>query len=470
MQPIACVFVALVALTQFIVPRATAVVSAPVVETESTACADAATGGTIRYVNASAVGSNNGTSWANAWTSLVTAEANVSRGQTLCVADGSYAFTTFNVANSGTSTITIKKATTGDHGSATGWVSTMGDGQAVLAGLMMSTDYWIIDGGVRNADWYTGAVSQYGIKINGNARLDEAGGVGTDHSTFKYVDFYGGGQDSCDGTDNIYGLYGNSQDTFQRVAIHDSDRTNFLMRGSWDDFTLEYSYIARNTSRPTQGGGHGEMISMTDGNRWIIRYNVIEDTEGTAGMFAALNNGALADVKVYGNTIAYTANYGVGRGLCTGEAHNSGWSALIYVAWDASQHNSISGLKFYNNTIHQNVAGASGIHIDSGGDLGGTDVQNNIWYDSTATDNSFLGGGIGYNWYYSTTADNDAGATKTVCTVSCNIFVNFATRDFTLVGPLASAGVTLASPYTVDRNGITRGADGVWDRGALEYH
>src|SRR5690349_17105892 len=77
----------------------------PPSNSESTACNDAATAGTAKYLLASASGANNGTSWTDAWTSMVTAEANLTRGQTLCVGDGAYQETTFDVASSGTTPI-----------------------------------------------------------------------------------------------------------------------------------------------------------------------------------------------------------------------------------------------------------------------------------------------------------------------------------------------------------------------------
>jgi hypothetical protein len=42
-----------------------------------------------------------------------------------------------------------------------------------------------------------------------------------------------------------------------------------------------------------------------------------------------------------------------------------------------------------------------------------------------------------------------------------------ALGDFHLVQP-TDAGQTLPSPFDVDPDGVTRGADGVWDRGAYE--
>ncbi|MGZ3805075.1 MAG: hypothetical protein ACXVB4_12745, partial [Pseudobdellovibrionaceae bacterium] len=47
-------------------------------------------------------------------------------------------------------------------------------------------------------------------------------------------------------------------------------------------------------------------------------------------------------------------------------------------------------------------------------------------------------------------------------------FVNVAGNDLRLL-TATSAGTILSSPYNMDLNGNVRGADGIWDRGALEF-
>jgi hypothetical protein len=46
--------------------------------------------------------------------------------------------------------------------------------------------------------------------------------------------------------------------------------------------------------------------------------------------------------------------------------------------------------------------------------------------------------------------------------------VNYAGANFRLASATL-AGLTLPSPFNTDLDGNTRGADGVWDRGAYEY-
>src|SRR5216110_695877 len=71
------------------------------------------------YVRAAATGNGSGSDWTNAYTKL---PVSLVRGDTYCVAGGTYLeLHDFNDTESGTSVITVKAATIGDHGTNTGW-------------------------------------------------------------------------------------------------------------------------------------------------------------------------------------------------------------------------------------------------------------------------------------------------------------------------------------------------------------
>jgi hypothetical protein len=411
-----------------------------------------------QYVRPDATGRNDGSDWTNAYTRL---PATLNRGDTYYLANGSYGSYVFDVANSGTTTITIKKATEADHGTSTGWSSSFGDGQAVFSNWRIYSDYYVFDGQRRNSDWQSGATSQYGIKVAGRGpvRLDNGSGTGGDNLTFRYVDIQGGGRDTGAGDDVIYGLTGNSNVSFQYCALHDSDRTIFLMRGNWQNLTVDHSYLARNTSTPAI---HGELLSMTDSTNVTWSNNVMEDIEGTA-FIAGLNGGTAANWKIFGNVAVHSAAYAANTGRKAG--HNYGVAGIIYIANDASNNNRGNNILFYNNTM-VNIQGTySGVVIQSGT---GNEVRNNIWYNSVRTNNSF-GGSISDNWYYNTTQDGDSSATKSVCAANCDIFNSISGKDFRLKAPTAR-GTALAAPFNVDMGGTIRGADGTWDRGAFEFN
>ena len=151
------------------------------------------------YVRAGASGSANGADWTNAYTTL---PSTLTRGDTYYVADGTYPGRTFNTATSGTSLITIKKATIADHGISTGWTDAYGDGQASFTSqLVFTTGYWLVDGQVgggpatTKAGWTTG----YGFKAtetSSNPVLFVKGGAG--NVSFRHIEVQGHG-DGIDG-------------------------------------------------------------------------------------------------------------------------------------------------------------------------------------------------------------------------------------------------------------------------------
>jgi hypothetical protein len=406
-----------------------------------------------KFVRPGATGNNSGSDWANAHNGLPSA---LVRGDTYYLAAGSYGSYTFDDANSGTTVITIKKATVADHGTETGWNSTYGGSQAVFSGWQIYTDFYVFDGQVRNTDWRTGGINQYGI-TTGNTRLDNGGGTGGDNLTFRYIDLHGGGRDTGNGDDVIYGLTGNSNISFQNCALRDSDRTIFLMRGNWQNLVVDHSYLARNTSTPAI---HGELLSMTSSTNVTFSNNAIEDIEGTA-VFAGLNDGVATDWRLYGNTILHTAAYIAKTGRQS--VYNYGITGVVFCANDTSNNNTCNNFLTYNNTM-VNIQGTwSGVVIQKGT---GNITQNNIWYNSART--AGTGNTSGSNWYYNTVQDGDSSATKQVCSSNCDIFVDLPNRDFRLKSATLT-GTTLSSPYNSDPNNISRGADGNWDRGAFEY-
>jgi hypothetical protein len=411
-----------------------------------------------KYVRSDATGRNDGSDWTNAYTTL---PSSLVRGDTYYLADGSYGARTFADANSGTTVIAIKKATDADHGTDVGWSSSYGDGQAVFRSWQIYADYYLFEGQRRNSDWQTGATSQYGIKVAGDrpVRLDNGSGVGGDNLMFRHIDFQGGGRDTGSGDDVIYGLTGNSNITFQNCALHDSDRTIFLMRGNWRNLTVDHSYMARNTSTPAN---HGELLSMTDSTDVIWSNNVMEDIEGT-GFIVGINGGVAQNWRIFGNVFAHTPAYRSGAGRKGG--NNVGVAGAVFIANDASNNNTGNNILFYNNTMIDIVGTWSGIVIQKGS---GNEVRNNIWYNSVRTNNSFGGGPISHNWYYNTQQDGDTSTSKVVCSSSCDIFLSIATKDFRLKTATA-AGQVLAAPMNFDPYGVARGSDGTWDRGAYEF-
>ncbi len=405
-----------------------------------------------RYVTPEGRGAQDGSDWDHALAGLPEA---LERGAVYLLADGEYAAPVLDDPPQDGLTITIRKALELDHGTDAGWVAGDGDGQAAFPGMLIVGDDYELEGVRRNADWRTGGVDGYGI-TTGNVRLDDGNGTGADRVRLRHVDMHGGGRDTGDGDDVIYGLAGNTGITVENCAVRDSDRTLLLMRGQWQDLVVDHSYLARNTSTPAV---HGEALSMTDSVDVTFSNNAIEDIEGTA-VFAALNDGVATGWRVYGNTIVHTADYIDDVGRAPG--HNFGVSGFVFCANDASNDNTCDDFQVHGNTFVRVQGLWSGVVIQQGT---GNAATNNLWYECVRTGTS--GVEVSSSWYFDTQADGDGSSDQEVCAGDCDVFVDLDGRDFRLALP-TMPGTTLAPPFDVDPDGTARGGDGSWDRGAFE--
>jgi hypothetical protein len=256
----------------------------------------------------------------------------------------------------------------------------------------------------------------------------------------------------------VYGLTGNTDIHFEECALHDSDRTIFLMRGNWRGLIVDHCYIARNTSTPAV---HREMLSMTESEDVVWSNNVMEDIEGTA-FIAGINDGVARRWTIFGNVALYSDDYIADVGRVPG--HNFGVAGFMFIANDASNDNSAFDFEIYNNTFYRIQGLYSGIVIQLGT---GHRIKNNAWYDSVRTNNS-VDGEVTHNWYFDTMADGETGGAEQVCTAACDIFIDPSKNDFRLKSG-TSAGLTLPAPFDVDPDGVPRAADGTWDRGAFAF-
>lgn len=400
----------------------------------TTPCTDAHNASSARYMDAAAVGTGTGATWANAWTTLSEAESEVTRGQTVCVADGSYGGATFNLAASGSTTVAFIKATAGDHGSDTGWSAGMGDGQAVFGELNLQTDYWAFNGQTRNdANWNDETV--YGFRataLDANSAGGANGVACTDDLVIQYMAV------SCGGADCGRPMHMDPEDTtcgpwtLSYMLFYNSDEIQLL---ATDSVTFEYVYF-RNLYGKEAIRAHGGFATNT-----IIRYSVFDnscrdDNNPGGGCTAEIgffgeggpsNPDDFTGTKIYGNVF---------------------WKHMNQHKTDATINVDDRCEAVFNNTISDDSdSGTAQIRC-----LGGV-VRNNIIYRPNGIAGGFTG----------TTADNNSDYTTSPP------FTNVSTGDFSLTGALA--GVSTGSPAgnSVDRTGATRGNDGTWDRGAFEY-
>jgi hypothetical protein len=133
-------------------------------------------------------------------------------------------------------------------------------------------------------------------------------------------------------------------------------------------------------------------------------------------------------------------------------------------------HRHIGDFHFYNNSIINVASGFVGFESGSASAGCGESmrVQNNLWFKTeyavnrTAQVTSLT---WSHNAYFAmSTGDPDANKQ----TGSSDPFMNWAAYDFRLRNG-TNAGESLSAPYNLDLSGITRGSDGRWDRGAVEF-
>lgn len=385
------------------------------------------------------------TSWTNASDQITTALSNSSRGDTIWVGDGSYNSITLDKANSSTTPITIKKATVAAHGTSTGWLDTYGDGQASIGSILLGSDYWVVDGATRNeSNWASG--SAYGFRISGgvSASTSITPGVCASNITVQYADI--GGSDignTHTGSEPSSGFYIAGFDesctnwTLSRNYVHNT-MIAYHMNGT-DTGVIEYSYIAHHWGKEAIRG----QIKFKN---WTIRFNKLKDScqkdpgDATSGCTAeiALWDGSAGNWdnnKIIGNVIWKTTNENNCCGAIVVGGDNGG-------AWAGSPANNTLVL---NNTIVGIDQGQGGVLINGGT---GNEVRNTLGYDITA----------GFGFTPNTSSNAEQGT---------NPFVNYGSADFHLSAGIA--GTSLSSPYNTDMDGITRGGDGTFDRGAFEF-
>lgn len=395
------------------------------------------------------------TTWTDACDQLSTAEAIVTRGETIWVADGAYTGGfTLNVATSGTTLISIKKATASAHGTETGWDNAYGDGVAEFTAsgtvLVFDSSYWLWDGVVGSEQ------SGHGFKIRVTGTADATRGVRFDaggNITLSHTEITADSPCSVADASKQDGVYTTNAAatgiTLSYNYIHNWKRAGILA-SNVSGWTIEHNFVYHTYST---SASHGQAIQFGPGavSGMTIRYNTFKDTHGT-GVIVYLDN-TFDDLKIYGNLFWHS-----------GETAACGINSTSQ-AIGSTNGDTASNIKIYNNTF----VGMKGRDpqpsggIDNNGTATGNETYNNLWYDSIVT---FDSAGNDYNAFFASVGS--APSETNGQTGASSPFLDVATGDFRLSGA-TNAGTTLASPYNTDLLGVTRAVDGTWDRGAYEY-
>ena len=325
-----------------------------------------------------------------------------------------------------------------------GWKTEYGEGVALFSStwqaISFGTGYYIFDGQVGQG------TSGHGIHVRrtgaGRGQVLELDQDTGGHVVLRHLRVQGAGKGVGSSEDGINaGGRGMSNVTIQYCYVHDVGRCN-LYSDSSHNWLVERNWFARNESTSDM---HAEGWSAKGCNNMTVRYNVWEDIEGTAVIAFSGDNWG-----IHGNVCFYSSSYsgyGVGHGSFAG--------------WNIGGTHPVGNVT--NASIHHNT-----ILDDYGGGGYTTDSHSIYWYN-----NIILGGYPGgfsmathdYNLYdYNIGEENGQ-----YWTGGYGLFADKAGYDWRLAQATNAGKTDLGAEFNTDPLGVTRGADGVWDRGAYEY-
>jgi hypothetical protein len=403
-----------------------------------------------QYVRPGATGRNDGSDWVNAYTKLPTS---LKRGDSYYLAGGSYGGYIFADPVSGAAITTIKKATIADHGSTVGWLDAYGAAQAQFGNIAFRTSNYVFDGvsGGGPGSWESGL----GFKVQGTNHTIDFPAV-VSNISIRHTDIQGGGRAETADTDLLYLVNNFTNISIAYCFLHDVSRTMILSwPASGNGLLIEYSKFARNGNAE-----HREAWSAGADSNVTVRFNLFEDIMGTGFIAIVNSNGDATNWDIYGNIFYWTGKYVDGI-INTGIIMNrydgsAGPISVRAVNWH-----------IYNNIIANIRGGSFTARIAPEGPLGTYVVENNIWYNNVAAGGSD-GSLVDYNWFYANGTNAKSGSNDIVGTSSPFVDAQpWLTGNWTLKASIP--GQPLAAPYNMDMSGNTRGADGFFDRGALEY-
>lgn len=411
-----------------------------------------------KCVGPSATGNGSGSDWNNqaAWGTFTP-----DRPSTNYVQDNggtAYAGRTFTTAASGTLPIVIRKATQSEHGTDTGWTSSLGDQQILSGKIAVETYHMEFDGvtGGGPGQW----TNNLGWKIFTTGQTPMLR-VGPRYSTtpysnivFKHFELTGDG--SGTGGEALYqnGLYVyNAQNVLLSYAwIYGVANSPFFLNSS-RDMTNEFIWIGHYNLNTL--GVHGEVSVTQDDSSGTIgdhtfRYMIITDHQSTGGIMWDNTENHNAQLKIYG--CVFVKRSGT-------PAWGDGNNGMIG-GWTGGNGEDFYNCKIYNNTFIDIPFGT--VYTTLPIRFGNNAATNNLHYNINGT----LSFGIvsGHNYNHFINAGGSYGEANGT-TGTSNPFTDYPNLDFSLTAN-TTAGVDLGAPYNVDMYGRTRTT---WTRGAIEF-
>ena len=420
------------------------------------------------YVRHGATGSNNGTSWTNAWNELNQINlSSVSCGDTIWLGGGLTYTTglTINKTCTSTSPLTIQSVLATDTvpTTAAGYTSSL-LGKVVMlnGGVDLAAGAYVTLSGRSG----TPAANNFGISIqcNNTAGLGGCGAISgaeagnISNMTVSYVEMYGPPcvlAENCGGGGASGFNVAPSNNTVKAIILdHDwiHQWGEAVRTSNWSNCIIQYTDI---DTTHNDGQQHEDLIYNYAQTNFTMRYNRIWNSPNDGIFF---DFGGTNGFYFYGNVF-----------------YDSGGE---YIVFKGGYTNAVN-IYMYNNVFESNGNGDynygwldfTGASSTSGA------VENNV-FENVNSNGGASGAppNAGYN-AYSVGTYNDGGTGSFNYTAGTQ-FINEPDAgsplgaDFHLTAAGATAfanGVSVAAPYNVDPDGTTRGAGGKWYIGAYQY-
>ncbi len=406
------------------------------------------------YVRTNSVGSNNGTDWNDAWSTINW--SSVSAGDTVWMAGGVYfSSMTFSKAGSLGSPINVKRVLSTDSvpTAAAGWSSAF-DSQVIINGstgnpLYFTASYVSVDGRI-----------SHGIVVNIPNVASSNGALLSNRSYINLfnIDFEGPGVGATvpsGGSSPTDWGAGSASDCIASNCIF-SGCVNNITADSCTDLIFDHCTLT-NSGCANAETYHPDMVQLTGTSYVVMRYCDVSSWP-VVGIW--LDDNA-SNLYIYGCVF-----------------HNpTGTSGAPDILWpsDNTGGTYAGPIFFYNNTcVNCIVVGGRSTTVQP---TSTSIARNNIYWNVTITSGNWIANDDydfcnATEWSSANTIQKGTypyANTNVNWQIVSNTGSSYPRNNGTVISAVTPDSFIGTINFNLDGNGNTRGADGAWDIGAYEY-